>query len=193
MGGQQMAGGRAAGPSDLVAEVLAQYTQVTNNVAQSAESFPEDKYTWSPTIPTQPDNATIRTWAQLVAHMTDDANGSCWQIAGLSAAPARVENGTPAPNSRTKADLVAGYKAAVDVCKKAFANVTVANMQEPSGGRGNASKLGALVTITAHTNEHYGNMVTYMRLAGIVPASTANAAARRGGGAPGGGGAGRGN
>jgi uncharacterized damage-inducible protein DinB len=186
--GQAMGQGmnRGAAPASLVAEVEAQYTQVTNNVIGSIDAFPEDKYTWSPPIPAQPDNATIRSWAQLVAHMTDDANGNCWQMAGLSSAPARVENGQPAPNSRTKADLNAGYKAAVEVCKKAFASVTPANMTEPSGGRGNSSKLGQLVTITAHTNEHYGNMVTYMRIAGVVPYSTASRGARRGGGMGGG-------
>jgi uncharacterized damage-inducible protein DinB len=189
MGGGQMGQAPGGQPGNLVAEVTAQYTQVTNNVIQSAQQFPEDKYTWSPTIPPQPDNATIRSWAQLVAHMTDDANGNCWQIAGLTAAPARIENGQPAPNSRSKADLVAGYQAAVDVCRKALAAITPANMLEPSGGRGNASKIGQMVTITAHTNEHYGNMVTYMRLAGVVPPSTAN---RARGGAPAGGAAGRG-
>jgi hypothetical protein len=168
-------------PQTLVTEVQRQYVTVTNNASAAAEQFPEEKYTWQPT----PD---VRTWAQLVAHMTDDANSNCWMLAGLTAAPAPVERGTPAPNAKSKADLVAGYKAAIDVCKKAFDNVTPATMTDPSGGRGNASKLGQLITITAHTNEHYGNMVTYMRLQTLVPPSSAGRGgmmgAPRGGGAP---------
>jgi hypothetical protein len=174
--------GAAQPPQTLVSEVQRQYVTVTNNAAAAAEQFPEDKYTWQPT----PD---VRTWAQLVAHMTDDANGNCWTLAGLTAAPGPVERGTPPPNAKSKTDLVAGYKAAIDVCKKAFDNVTPANMSEPSGGRGNASKLGQLIAITAHTNEHYGNMVTYMRLQNLVPPSSAGRGAPmgapRGGGAPG--------
>jgi uncharacterized damage-inducible protein DinB len=173
--------GAAQPPQTLVSEVQRQYVTVTNNAFASAEQFPEEKYTWQPT----PD---VRTWAQLVAHMIDDANNNCWMIAGVPAAPASVERGTPAPNARPKAELVAAYKAAIDVCKKAFDNVTTANMSEPSGGRGNASKLGQLIAIMAHTNEHYGNMVTYMRLQNLVPPSSqgrgAPMGAPRGGGAP---------
>jgi hypothetical protein len=186
--GQAMRGGQAgpAQPTSLVDEVKAAFTSAANNITRSADGFPEDKYTWTPTVPAQPDNATIRSWAQLVAHMTDDANNNCWSLAGLPAAPASVERGTPPPNSKSKADLVAGIKEAMDTCTKAFANVTPANMMEPAGGRGNASKLGRLITYVAHANEHYGNMVTYMRLAGMVPPSSAGRGP--GGGRPGGGG-----
>ena len=188
---QGMGGGQAAPaqPMTLVQEVQAAFTSAANNVTRSAEGFPEDKYTWTPAVPAQPDNATIRSWAQLVAHMTDDANNNCWAIAGLAAAPAGVERGTPPPNEKSKADLVAGIKAALDTCTKAFANVTPANMMEPApnGGRAMPSKLGRLVTYVAHANEHYGNMVTYMRLVGMVPPSSAGrAGGARPGGAPGG-------
>ena len=173
--------GTAQPPQTLVSEVQRQYVTVTNNAFAAAEQFPEDKYTWQPT----PD---VRTWAQLVAHMTDDANGNCWMIGGAAAAPGPAERGTPAPNAKSKADLVAGYRTAIDLCKKAFDNVTTANMMEPGGGRGNASKLGQLISIMAHTNEHYGNMVTYMRLQNLVPPSSAGRGAPmgapRGGGAP---------
>jgi hypothetical protein len=171
----------AQGPQTLVSEVQRQYVTVTNNAFAAAEQFPAEKYTWQPT----PD---VRTWAQLVAHMTDDANNNCWMLAGATAAAPSVERGTPAPNAKSKADLVAGYRAAIDLCKKAFDNVTPATMTDPSGGRGNASKLGQLIGITAHTNEHYGNMVTYMRLQNLVPPSSqgrgAPMGAPRGGGAP---------
>jgi hypothetical protein len=163
----------AQAPQTLVSEVQRQYVTVTNNAFAAAEQFPEEKYTWQPT----PD---VRTWAQLVAHMIDDANNNCWMIGGAAAAPAGVERGTPAPNAKSKADLVAGYRSAIDLCKKAFDNVTPATMSDPSGGRGNASKLGQLIAITAHTNEHYGNMVTYMRLQNLVPPSSAGRGAPMG-------------
>jgi hypothetical protein len=166
----------------LVIEVQRQYAMVSSNAVAAAEQFPEEKYTWQPT----PD---VRTWAQLVAHMTDDANINCWMIAELPAAPAGIERATPGPNARSKADLVAGFHAAIDTCTKAIANITMANMTDPVGGRSNASKLGQIVVITAHTNEHYGNMVTYMRLQNLVPPSSQGPGgtpmgAPRGGGAP---------
>jgi hypothetical protein len=46
-------------------------------------------------------------------------------------------------------------------------------MMEAAGGRGNRTKIGALVYNTSHINEHYGNLVTYLRLNGMVPPSSA--------------------
>lgn len=161
-------------PQTLVSEVQRQYTQVSNNFTRAAEQFPEEKYGWQPT----PD---VRTWERLVAHMTDDNNGNCFMLAGLTERPASVEmpmNDAAVATKKTKAELVAGLTAAVETCNKAFAAVTPANMLEPSGGRGNASRLGQLIVVTAHNNEHYGNMVTYMRLQGLVPPSTAGRGGR---------------
>lgn len=166
--GQPPAQGAPAPPQTLVSEVQRQYTQVSNNFTRAAEVFPEEKYGWQPT----PD---VRTWTRLVAHMTDDNNNNCWMLAGLTERPATVESTMTAqpPATKTKAELVAGLKAAVELCNKAFASVTPENMLQPSGGRGNSSKIGQLIVVTAHNNEHYGNMVTYMRLQGLVPPSTA--------------------
>ena len=177
----QAPAGSAATPQSLIAEVQRLYAAVGANATGAAEAFPEDKYTWQP----KPD---VRTWAQLVAHMTDDAYNNCAVISGMAAAPPSVERGQPPPNNKSKAELVAGFKAAVDTCNKAFAALTPANYLDPAGGRGNASKLGRLITITSHANEHYGNMVTYMRLQNLVPPSTANAPQRGGRGAGGRGG-----
>ena len=46
-------------------------------------------------------------------------------------------------------------------------------MAERNGPRGRCSKLGTLMYNTSHTNEHYGNITTYMRLNGLVPPSSA--------------------
>ena len=179
----QTPAGQPATPQSLISEVQRAYAAVGTNATSAAALFPEDKCGWQPA----PD---VRTWAQLVAHMTDDAHNNCAVISEMTAAPPSVERGQPPPNSRTKSELVAGFKAAVETCNKGFAALTPDNMLEPAGGRGNASKLGQLITITAHANGHYGNMVTYMRLQTLVPPSTANAPQRGGGGRGAGGGRG---
>ena len=66
-----------------------------------------------------------------------------------------------------------GLKESVARCDKAFAAVTDANMAERNGANGRRSKLGALIYNASHTNEHYGNIVTYMRLNNLVPPSSA--------------------
>ena len=118
----------------------------------------------------------MRSWARLIGHITDDNNGACWALAGDAQAPARVDtqdNQESPANKLSKDDLVNGLKASVERCNKAFAAVTDANMGERNGATGRRSKLGSLIYNTSHTNEHYGNIVTYMRLQGLVPPSSA--------------------
>ena len=67
---------------------------------------------------------------------------------------------------------MAGLRASIERCDKTFAALTTATMNDPSGLRPGMTKIGALIYNTSHTNEHYGNMVTYMRLQGIVPPSS---------------------
>ena len=62
-------------------------------------------------------------------------------------------------------------KAGADL-QKAFATLNQTNMMESAGGRGTRTKIGSLVYNTSHINEHYGNLVTYLRLNGMVPPSS---------------------
>jgi hypothetical protein len=153
----------------LVGEVKVIYTAVQTNIVKSAEQFPEDKLKWQPT-------PAVRTWARLIGHITDDNNGACWALAGDAQAPPRVDapdNQESPSHKLTKDQLVTGLKESVARCDKAFAAVTDANMAERNGANGRRSKLGALIYNASHTNEHYGNIVTYMRLNNLVPPSSA--------------------
>ena len=153
----------------LITEVKTISTNVQTNIVKAAEQFPADKLTWQAT-------PAVRSWARLIGHITDDNNGACWALAGEAEAPPRVDtqdNQDSPANKLTRDDLVNGLKASVERCNKAFTAVTDANMAERNGANGRRSKLGALIYNTSHTNEHYGNIVTYMRLNNLVPPSTA--------------------
>jgi len=153
----------------LVTEVKTIYTNIHNFIGKSVEQCPADKLTWQPT-------PAVRSWARLVGHITDDNNGACYLLAGETTRPARVDNADTvdsAANKLSKEDLLKGYKESVERCNKAFAAVTEANMAERAGPTSNRSKIGALIYNTSHTNEHYGNIVTYMRLNNLVPPSSA--------------------
>jgi DinB family protein len=153
----------------LVTEVKTIYTNIHTFITKSVEQFPADKLTWQPT-------PAVRSWARLIGHITDDNNVACYLLAGETTRPARVDIGdtqeSPA-NKLSKDDLLKGYKESVERCNKAFAAVTEANMAERNGPTGGRSKIGTLIYNTSHTNEHYGNIVTYMRLNGMVPPSSA--------------------
>ena len=152
----------------LVAEVRNAYTNVQNNIVRAAEQFPADKLTWQPT-------PAVRSWARLIGHIIDDNNGACWLLAGDAQAPPRVDtqdNQESPANKLSKDDLVKGLKESVERCNKAFANVNETNMAERNGPAGRRSKLFSLIYNTSHTNEHYGNIATYMRLNNLVPPSS---------------------
>lgn len=156
-----------APPANVIDEVRVIYTTVQNNIQGAADQFPEDKYAWQPT-------PEVRSWARLIGHITDDNTTACWSLSGLAAAPARVDvpnSSDSAANKKSKAELVAGLRASVEMCLKAFAALTPATMNEPSGV-GTRTKIGFLIYNTSHTNEHYGNLVTYMRLQNLVPPSS---------------------
>ncbi len=149
----------------LVAEVQRTYDAIKGNISKAASQFPEDKLTWQPT-------PLVRSWARLVAHIADDNNGTCSALAGQQR-PARLDTEdtqNSGANKMTKADLEKALGDSFAVCDKAFTAVTEANMMERNGNR---SKIGTLIYNTGHINEHYGNIVTYMRLNNLVPPSTA--------------------
>lgn len=156
-------------PQSIAAEVNGYFTTIAGNIVKSAAMVPEDMYLWQPT-------PEVRSFARLFGHIADDNNGACWSLAGEAQRtpvidmPNSAESGA---NKLKKADLEKALAASVALCQKAFAAVTPANMMEPAGGRGNRTKMGNLIYNTSHINEHYGNLVTYLRLKGMVPPSSA--------------------
>lgn len=169
-GGQRGQGAPTAPPTppaSTSAEVLGMYTNIANFIVRTSTMVPAEKYIWQPT----PD---VRTFARLFAHITDDNNGACSALAGVTPAPARVDVGNDkegwAANKMTKAELEKALTDSVALCHKAFAAVDQTNMMEMQGRR---TKIGALIYNTSHINEHYGNLVTYLRLNNMVPPSSA--------------------
>jgi hypothetical protein len=162
---QMQAPPAAQRPSSLVQEVHNTYNVIRGYITKSAAQFPEDKNTWQPT-------PAVRSWARLIAHVADDNNGTCSVLAGVPR-PARLDTEdtqNSAANKMKKADLEKALADSFAICDKAFDAVNESNMMEANGNR---SKIGTLIYDTAHINEHYGNIVTYMRLNGMVPPSTA--------------------
>lgn len=161
--GAQPPAGQA--PMSLVAEVKAIYSTVQGHITKSVAQYPEKQLTWQPT-------PEVRTWARLIAHIIDDNNGACFALAGELGRPDRFDapaTAESAANKMTKAALEKAMAESVARCEKAFAALTDANMTERNGNR---SKIGTLIYNTSHINEHYGNIVTYMRINGLVPPSS---------------------
>jgi len=156
----------AAPPANpITASEKGLYSFVSGAVIAAAEKMPEENYAFKPT-------PEVRSFGQLVGHVADASYMFCSQAAGeANPSKASIEK-----TKTSKADLVASIKDAVAYCNNtAFASMTDAKGSEMVKlFNFNIAKLTLLSLNTAHTDEHYGNMVTYMRLKGIVPPTSEN-------------------
>jgi uncharacterized damage-inducible protein DinB len=136
------------------------WNHVKDIVVRAAEKMPEENYAFKPS----PD---VRSFGQLVAHVAD-ANF-------MFAAMASGEKPTPRDIEKTKtskADLVAALKESVAACDKVFA-LSDAELSTPTKLFGmDTTRFAVVGLIVGHDFEHYGNMVTYMRIKGLVPPSS---------------------
>ena len=136
------------------------YRAVSNNVLAAAEKMPEENYSFKPT----PD---VRSFGQIVGHTVDAQSLYCSAAAGEKPPMVDVEK-----TKTSKADLVQALKDTVAYCGKIYAGMTDDQAAALVKLGREWPKLTLLTMNTAHLDEHYGNMVTYMRLKGLVPPSS---------------------
>ena len=158
--------GESASPS-MASVVKSMHAIIRRNLAEAAEAMPADEYAFKPT-------PEVRSFGQVIGHV---AFGNF-----LFCAMAKGEPPPSATNyERTATDKAALVKALRDslaYCDDVYAATTDANFSQlikvpgPKGAT-ESSRGSALVFNTTHNNEHYGNLVVYMRLKGHVPPSTA--------------------
>jgi uncharacterized damage-inducible protein DinB len=143
---------------------------VRDYVIRAADKMPADSYAFKPT-------PEVRTFAQQIAHIADDQYNLCAPAKGETrrAAYTAIED-----SLKTKADLVPALKAAFSYCDQAYATLTDASGVEPTPSKTGRTTFGMLNWNLWHTWEHYGNIVVYLRLKGLVPPSSEPARRRVG-------------
>jgi uncharacterized damage-inducible protein DinB len=157
---QQAPQAESAPPANpITASERGLYSFMSSAVIRAAEKVPEANYSFKPT-------PEVRSFGQLVGHEAD-ANYMFCSLATGEANPSKDIEKT----KTSKADLVAALKDAVAYCNKAFDGMTDSKGSQivQIFGSMKIARLTVFSLNTAHTDEHYGNMVTYMRLKGIVP------------------------
>ena len=123
--------------------VRSQWETAKKNIHDSAVDVPEAVYSYAP-VPT-----VVRTFGQIVAH-----------VAGANYEFCSAAKGEKTPKPENAFDSLATKAAIVKTASDAI--------DMPFGG-GKGVRVAALLGNIGHLNEHYGNLVTYMRLKGIVP------------------------
>ena len=149
----------AANP--LMGSSKAIFTLAQRNIMGSVEKVPEELWSFQPT-------KDVRTFAQLFAHIADGQ----YEFCGVALDGNVVDKGIE-KTAKTKAEITAALKEAFQYCDNAYAKLNDAKAAETVKFFGmNITRLGMMDFNIAHTLEHYGNLVTYMRLKNIVPPSS---------------------
>jgi len=134
------------------------YGRVSQILLASAEKMPEANYSYKPTD-------AVRSYGQIVGHLADAQYMFCSIALGEKNPDLKVEQ-----SKTSKADLIAALKSAFDYCGKAYDGMTDASGAQMVKLFGNDTpKLDVLTVNNMHNMEHYGNLVTYMRMKNIVP------------------------
>ncbi len=141
-------------------ETKVMYTTVKGYILKSAEKMPEANYAFKP-------SPEVRNYGAILGHLADDQYFFC------SAAKGEKKDTKIEKEVTSKAALMEELNKAFAYCDAAYDGLTDA--QGPTMmkfGRGERSLSGILNFNVAHDFEHYGNLITYLRIKGIVPPSS---------------------
>jgi uncharacterized damage-inducible protein DinB len=156
-------------PKSIAESVSGPLQFAEGNFLGVAEAMPEEKYSFVPTIGKFDD---ARTFGEQVKHV------ACAQFAFFNEfegkkPPEDCEKGGHDP-AKTKAELIKYLKDSFDYSNRVVATLTAQNALDRVEGRyaGPNTKLGISVISVWHITDHYGQIVEYLRLNGIVPPFT---------------------
>lgn len=150
----------AANP--IAGSIRAQYDVVKGYLLKAAEQVPEEHYAFKPA-------PEVRSLGQIFGHVADANFGICGMASGQKGTMSDIEK-----TKTTKKELQDALAASFKFCDAAFDGLTEARAGETVKFflPGTHTRLGVLAFNSAHDFEHYGNVVTYMRMKGLVPPSS---------------------
>jgi uncharacterized damage-inducible protein DinB len=157
-------------PQRTIAEALDSWiTTVERHVVPAADAMPEDKYGFAPDQ-TRGEFKGVRTFAQQVKHMAANNYGMAALILGRSRT-ADMENETGPDSVRTKAEIMEYVRGSFAALHEAVATIDNKNVVQPiaSPSPWQKTRLSFAMDAVAHCFDHYGQLVEYLRMNGIVP------------------------
>ncbi len=164
----QAPGATQAKPT-FASEYEKQLTDVEKEITGAAEAMPEDKFNFAPTGPG--DFKGVRTFAMQIKHMA--VANYALGAAILQEKPPVPLKGPSGPESITsRADILKFLADSFAYAHKALASINENNILEPIKapfGSGETTRLTVATTLLAHPFDHYGQMVEYLRMNGIIP------------------------
>jgi uncharacterized damage-inducible protein DinB len=145
----------------LSAATKSMYEMARNNILKSAEKMAEGDYSFRPV-------ETVMTFRQLLIHVAE-ANV---MVAGNATAEEKPKV-TADKEKATKAEVIAALKASFAFTDKLYDGLTDARALELVDMWKTKRPVAYVLSFNVvHNYEHYGNLVTYMRIKGLVPPSS---------------------
>lgn len=157
----------AQAPTNPISDAIRDsWNGAKRNISGSASVMPEAKFNFKPVD-------SVRTYGQILAH-----------IAGANYIFCAAARGEKSPHSEnafeksatTRAAIIKALEDSIKYCDSAYTALTDRTAGEivaaPFGG-GKTPRAGVLIGNSGHLQEHYGNLVTYLRINGLVPPSSA--------------------
>jgi hypothetical protein len=143
-----------------------QWKFISEEFISAADAMPEEKYGFAPT---NGEFQGVRTFAEQVKHVAC-ANFAFFSEMEKKTPPPDCEKGGPSP-AKTKAELMQYVGASFAYGDTVIAKVTTLNMLDKIEGHyaGPNTRVGMVITAVWHATDHYGQMVEYLRMNGIIP------------------------
>lgn len=141
------------------------WSNVGRDFIALADAMPEDKWSFKPT---QGEFKDVRTFGEQVKHVACGNEAWARQISGEKP-PERCDLGGPNP-AKTKAEVMAYLRSSFAMIDKVIAGTNAENLLHRNPGPyWGPNRLSALSAAVWHLSDHYGQLVVYLRLNGIVP------------------------
>lgn len=157
---------KPGGAGNAIATALQQsWDSAKRNMTESADVMPEANYSFKPVD-------TVRTFGQILAHVAG-ANYVFCSAAKAEKSPHAEDEFEK--TATTRAAIIKALADSIAYCDSAYKSMTdqqLAVTIDMPFGQGKGSRAAALMGNVGHLNEHYGNLVTYFRIKGIVPPSS---------------------
>jgi uncharacterized damage-inducible protein DinB len=156
-------------PATIASVVDREVSNIEKQILDVAEAMPEDKFNFSPESLNIPgaDYKGVRTFAEQLKHVAA-SNYYIWSPVTGDKLREDLNDGKGPENMRSKADIIKFLKESFALGHKAAASLTADNiLQNP--GTSKSTRLRLTTFGVSHAYDHYGQMVEYLRMNGIVP------------------------
>jgi hypothetical protein len=156
----------------LAAAVDREISAVEKEIVEAAEAMPEDKFNFTPESLNIPGSEYegVRTFALQVKHVAA-SNYFIWSPLTGDKLPEGLKDGNGPENLKSKAEIIKFLKDSFAMGHRAAATLTTENMLQ-NAEHSKSLRLHLATFGVAHANDHYGQMVEYLRMNGIVPAAS---------------------